>query len=80
MINNPGWKLKIRSTLIAILHYLEAKFYYGYFIIFFRYGSTILHKKLQVISSKNEGMTAIFAIFDVLIIFFQSLKFKVWTL
>ena len=27
-----------------------------------RLGSTILHKKFQVISSKNEGMTAIFPI------------------
>ena len=61
-LNNPGWKLKICATLIAILRYLEAKFDYGYFIIFLRYGSTILHKKIQVISSKNEGMTTIFPI------------------
>ena len=31
-LNNPGWKLKIRTTLIAISPYLEAKFDYGYFI------------------------------------------------
>ena len=35
--------------------YLEAKFDNGYFIFFLRYGSTILHKKFQVISSTNEG-------------------------
>ena len=29
---------------------------------FLRYGSTILHKKFQVISSKNEGVMAIFPI------------------
>ena len=48
--------------MIAILHYLEAKFDYGYFIIFLLYGSMILHKKFQVISSKNEGVTLIFKI------------------
>ena len=32
----------------------------------------ILHKKFQVIPSKNEGMTAIFAIFDFLKKFFQK--------
>ena len=31
---------------------------------FLRYGSMILHKKYQVISSKNEGMTVIFLNFD----------------
>ena len=31
---------------------------------FVHYGSTILHKKFQVISSKNEGVTAIFPNFD----------------
>ncbi len=31
---------------------------------FLRYGSKILHKKFQVISSKNEGVTAIFPNFD----------------
>ena len=61
-INNPGWKLKICATLIVILPYLEAKFDYGYFIIFLRYGSRILHKKFQVISSKNEGVALIFPI------------------
>ena len=42
--------------------YLEAKFDYGYFIIFLRYGSKILQKKIQVISSKNKGVTLIFPI------------------
>ena len=51
-------------TLIAISHYIEAKFDYGYFIIFFCYGSKILHKKFQVILTKNEGVTAIFPNFD----------------
>ena len=49
-------------TLIAISHYIEAKFDYGYFIIFLRWGSNILHKKFQVILSKNEGVTLIFPI------------------
>ena len=49
-------------TLIAILHYIEAKFDYGYFIIFLCCGSKILHKKFQVILSKNEGVTLIFPI------------------
>ena len=31
---------------------------------FLHYGPTILHKKFQVISSKNEGVTAIFPNFD----------------
>ena len=31
---------------------------------FLHYGSTILHKKSQVISTKNEGVTAIFPKFD----------------
>ena len=51
-------------TLIAILHYLEATFDHGYFIFFLRHGSKILHKKFQVISTKNEGVTAIFLNFD----------------
>ena len=51
-------------TLIAIWYYIEAKFDYGYFIIFFPYGSQILHKKFQVISIKNEGVVAIFPNFD----------------
>ena len=59
-LNNPGWKLSIRETLIAILHYLEAKFDYGYLINFLRDGSKILHKKSQVILTKNEGVTVIF--------------------
>ena len=33
-LNNPGWKLKICTPLIAILRYLEAKFNYSYFIFF----------------------------------------------
>ena len=49
-------------TLIAILHYIEAKFDYSYFIIFLGHSSKILHKKFQVISSKNEGVTLIFPI------------------
>ena len=56
--------LEIRTALIAISRYLEAKFDYGYFIIFLQYGSRILHKKSQVISTKNEGVTAIFPNFD----------------
>ena len=34
-LNNPGWKLSICATLITILRYLEAKFDYSYFMIFF---------------------------------------------
>ena len=49
-------------TLIAILHYIEAKFDYGYFITFLPYSSKILNKKFQVISSKNKAMTLIFLI------------------
>ena len=52
-------KLEICVTLIAISHYIEAKFDYGYFIIFLCCGSKILHKQSQVISTKNEGVTAI---------------------
>ncbi len=48
--------------LIVILRYLEAKFDYGYFIIFLPFDSKILHKKFQVILSKNEGVTLIFPI------------------
>ena len=59
-LNNPGWKLSIGTTLIAISRYLGAKFDYSYFIIFLRYGSKILHKKFQVILIKNEGVMAIF--------------------
>ena len=54
--------MSIRATLIAISHYLEAKFDYGYFIIFLRYGSQILNKKIQVILSKNEEVRLIFPI------------------
>ena len=63
------------SKIVAISRYLEAKFDYGYFIIFLHYGSTILHKKFQVISIKNEGVTAIFVFF-----YFFYFCFKVWTL
>ena len=50
-------------TLIAISCYLEEKFDYGNFFIFFLpYGSKILHKKFQVISSKNKAVTLIFPI------------------
>ncbi len=49
-------------TLIAILQYIEAKFDYGYFIIFLRLGSKISHTKNQVILSKNEGVMLIFPI------------------
>ena len=55
-------KLWTYAILTAILHYLEAKFDYGYFIIFLLYGSKILHKKFQVILSKNEGGTLNFPI------------------
>ena len=48
--------------MIAISRYLEAKFEYGYFMIFLHCGSKILHKKIQVILSKNEGVTLIFPI------------------
>ena len=48
-----------------------------YFFIIMFY--TILHKKFQVILSKIEGVTAIFAIFNLILFFFQSYKFKVWT-
>ena len=51
-------------TLIAIWHYIEAKFDYGYLNFFLRNGSKILHKKSQVILIKNEGVTAIFPNFD----------------
>ena len=33
-------------------------------LYFFCYGSMILHKKSQVISSKNKGVTVIFPNFD----------------
>jgi len=58
--------------LIAISLYLEAKFDYGYFI-FFQWGTTILHKKCPVISSKIEGVMAIFAILDFCELFYQGL-------
>ena len=51
-------------TLIAISHYIEAKFDYDYFIFFLCHGSKILHKKSQVISTKKKDVTAIFPNFD----------------
>ena len=60
-------KLEICVTLIAILRYIEAKFDYGFFIIFLHYGSKILLKKIQVIWSQNKGMTAIFLNFDLIL-------------
>ena len=51
-------------TLIAISHYIEAKFDCGYFIIFLPYISKILHKTFQIISSKNKGVTEIFPNLD----------------
>ncbi len=63
-IKQPWVKIKFRATLIMISRYLEPKFDYGYFITFWRYGSKILHKKSQFISTKNEGVTAIFPNFD----------------
>ena len=49
-------------TLIATLHYIEAKFDYGYFIFFLRHGSKIPQIKFPVISTQNEGVTLIFPI------------------
>ena len=68
-LNNPGWKLKIHATLIMILHYLEAKFEYSYFIIFCVMVPRIYTKKFQVILSKNKAMILIFPIQN---------KIKVW--
>merc|ERR1712089_79011 len=74
-------KLEICVILIAISHYIEAKFDYGFFIIFLRNGSKILHKKSQVISTKNEGVTAIFPNFDFILnrenLWYSFLKFSV---
>ena len=36
-LNNPRWKLNICACLIPISHYLETKFDYCYFIIYFAY-------------------------------------------
>ena len=47
-----------------ISRYFEAKIDYSYFIIFLRYSSKILHKKFQIISSKNKGVTLIFPILN----------------
>ena len=43
---------------------------------FVHYGPMILHKRFQLISSKIQGMTAIFAILDFLKFFFQSLDME----
>ena len=56
--------MKICATFITISPYLGAKFDYDYIIIFLCYGSTILHKKIQVIWKKIEGVMAIFPIFN----------------
>ena len=40
------------------------KFDYGFLYYFLHLGPKILHIKFQVISSKNEGVTAIIAILD----------------
>ena len=63
-LNNPGLKLKICATLIAISRYLEAKFDYGYFINFFALWFQNSTQKSQVILTKNEGLTGIFPNFD----------------
>merc|ERR1712041_41860 len=60
-LTTMGEKLSIRATLITILRYLEAKFDYGYFIIFF---ALWFQDSTQVISTKNEGVTVIFPNFD----------------
>ena len=48
-----------------ILWYLEAKFDYGYFMLFLYLGPTILQNIFQIILMKIEGMTADFAIYRV---------------
>ena len=55
-------KLEICVTLIANLHYIEAKFDYGYFIFFCVVVLRFYTKKFHVILSKNEGVTLIFPI------------------
>ena len=50
------------ATFMPFSCNLKEKFDYGYFVIFLRYGSKILHKKIQVILTKNEGVTLIFLI------------------
>ena len=61
--------MDICVTLIAIWHYIEAKFDYGYFIIFFALlcDLKILHKKSQDILAKDEGVMAIFPNFDLIL-------------
>jgi len=46
----------------AILGYLEAKFDYDYFILFWHKGLTILHTKFEVILSKIKDVAAVFVI------------------
>ena len=65
--------MKICVTLIAISHYLKAKFDYGYFIIFFALWFQDSTKKSPFIWTKNEGVMEIFATF---FLHFLS-KFKV---
>ena len=64
-LNKPEWKLKICAILIAILHYLEEKFDYGYFIIFFCFMVPRLYtKNPKSFWPKNEGVSAIFPNLD----------------
>ena len=49
-------------ALIAISHYIEAKFDYNYFMIYFALWFQDSTKKFQVIFNKNEGVTLIFPI------------------
>ena len=60
----PWVKIEYSRTLIRISRYLEAKFDYRYFIIFFALWFQDSTQKSQVILSKNEGVTAIFPNFD----------------
>ena len=53
-LNNPGWKLSIRATLIAISPYFEAQFDYDYFIIYFALWFQDSTQNAQVILSKYK--------------------------
>ena len=46
-----------------ILQYLEAKFDYAAFMLFYHWSLMILHNNNQVILCKIEGVTAIYAFF-----------------
>ena len=59
---NKTEKFYIFKISIAILGYLEAKFDYDYFILFWQWGPTILNKKFKVILTKIEEVTAVFVI------------------